>query len=49
MVGAIFGRDFMIVQGCILFIAIAYVVVNGIVDVCYAVLDPRIRRKNAIG
>ncbi|XPS82504.1 peptide ABC transporter, permease protein [Desulfosarcina variabilis str. Montpellier] len=49
MVGAIFGRDFMIVQGCILFIAIAYVAVNGIVDVCYAVLDPRIRRKNAIG
>ena len=49
LVGAIFGRDFMIVQGCILFIAIAYVVVNGIVDICYALLDPRLRRKNAIG
>ena len=49
LVGAIYGRDFMIVQGCILFIAVAYVAVNGIVDVCYSRLDPRVRGDKILG
>jgi peptide/nickel transport system permease protein len=43
LVGAIYGQDYALVQGCILFIAVAYVVVNFTVDALYAVLDPRLR------
>ncbi len=39
----IFSRDYMIVQGCILFIAVAYVLINFLVDLAYSMLDPRIR------
>ncbi len=49
LVGAIYGRDYIMVQGCILFIAVAYVCVNSLVDLCYAVLDPRIRRERSVG
>lgn len=49
MVGAIYGRDFLMVQGCILFITVAYVIVNSIVDICYFALDPRIRREIPVG
>lgn len=40
---AIQGRDYIIVQGVVLIVAIVYIVVNLVVDVSYAVLDPRIR------
>lgn len=43
LINAIYARDFMIVQGCILFIAVGYVAVNFLVDMLYVVLDPRIR------
>ena len=36
-------RDYPLVQGCILFIAVVYVLVNLITDLVYGVLDPRIR------
>lgn len=36
-------RDYPMVQGCILLIAVTYVAVNLITDVLYGVLDPRIR------
>ena len=49
LVAAIYGRDFMMVQGCILFISVAYVIVNSIVDLCYFALDPRIRREQPVG
>ena len=39
----------MIVQGCILFIAVGYVAVNFLVDMLYAVLDPRNRLGGARG
>lgn len=42
-VSAIFARDFPLVQGCILAIAMSYVVVNLLTDVAYAIVDPRIR------
>jgi peptide/nickel transport system permease protein len=42
MISAIHGRDINIVQGCILFITIAYVLINFIVDIAYSVLDPRV-------
>lgn len=49
LVGAIYGQDFMMVQGCVLLIAVAYVVVNSLVDLCYFLLDPRIRREGSVG
>lgn len=42
-VNAIFGRDFPIVQGVVLFFALTYLVVNLLVDLAYAWFDPRIR------
>ena len=49
MVGSIYGRDFLMVQGCILFITVAYVIVNSMVDICYFALDPRIRKEIPVG
>lgn len=40
---AIQQRDYPVVQGCVLVIALMYVVVNVLTDVLYAHLDPRIR------
>jgi peptide/nickel transport system permease protein len=36
-------RNYMIVQGCVIFIAFSYVVVNFVVDLVYGFIDPRIR------
>jgi peptide/nickel transport system permease protein/oligopeptide transport system permease protein len=36
-------RDYPLVQGCILLIAVTYVGVNLLTDLMYGVLDPRIR------
>jgi peptide/nickel transport system permease protein len=40
---AIFNRDYPVLQGGILFLAIVFVVVNLIVDISYAFINPRIR------
>lgn len=40
---AIFNRDYPVLQGGILFLAVVFVVVNLLVDLAYAFLDPRIR------
>lgn len=43
LVEAILWRDYPIVQNLVMFIAVVVVVVNFLVDMLYAVLDPRIR------
>jgi ABC-type dipeptide/oligopeptide/nickel transport system permease component len=43
LVQAIGFRDYPLVQGCVLFIAVTYVAVNLVTDLAYGVLDPRIR------
>ena len=43
IVGGILSKDFPLVQGVILFVAVGYVVINLLVDVAYAFFDPRIR------
>lgn len=43
LVDAIFQRDFPIVQGVVLFLAVNFLAVNLLVDLTYAWLDPRIR------
>jgi peptide/nickel transport system permease protein len=40
----IYGRDYPLVQGCILVIALTYVAVNLATDLAYGWIDPRIRR-----
>jgi len=40
---AVINRDFPVVQGCVMVAAVLYVLVNLLVDVLYAVADPRIR------
>jgi len=43
LVESIQRRDFPVVQGCVLLIAVSYVAVNALTDVVYAWLDPRVR------
>jgi len=43
-ISAISSRDYYLVQGCILFIGLTYVLVNTMTDVMYSVLNPRIRQ-----
>jgi peptide/nickel transport system permease protein len=43
VVDAIFNRDYFVIQNSILIFAIIFLVVNLLVDILYAVLNPRIR------
>jgi peptide/nickel transport system permease protein len=43
IVGGILSKDFPLVQGTVLFVAVTYVMINVIVDAAYAFVDPRIR------
>jgi len=47
LVNSIYTRDLVMLQGVVLFVAIGYVLINFIVDMLYAVLDPRIRYGHA--
>jgi peptide/nickel transport system permease protein len=42
-VDAILRRDYPVIQGVILVVSGVYVLLNLVIDVCYVVLDPRIR------
>jgi peptide/nickel transport system permease protein len=43
VVDAVFARDYPLVQGVVLLIALAYIATNLLVDLVYGLLDPRIR------
>jgi ABC-type dipeptide/oligopeptide/nickel transport system permease component len=43
IVGGILAKDFPLVQGTVLFVATAYVLINVLIDAAYALVDPRIR------
>src|SRR6478752_3283608 len=47
LVGAILTRDLIILQGVVLLVAAGFVIMNFIVDLLYAVPDPRIRHGHA--
>ncbi|HBG05960.1 MAG: peptide ABC transporter [Geobacteraceae bacterium GWC2_58_44] len=49
LVTAIFAQDFPVIQGAVLLITVCYVLVNFLVDLCYGMLDPRVRREGAGG
>ncbi len=42
LVDSIFGRDYPVIQGCLLFVAFVYVVVNLVIDLLYPLFDPRV-------
>ena len=42
LVDSIFARDYPVIQGCLMFIAVIYVLVNLVVDLCYPLFDPRV-------
>lgn len=42
-ISAILSRDYPLVQGCVLVIALTYLMVSLLVDLMYAVVDPRVR------
>lgn len=44
---AIFSKDFLVVQGVVVVIAVGFVLINFFVDLMYAVLDPRVRHVRA--
>lgn len=43
LVGAILNKDFPLVQGVVFFVAMSYVLINLVVDIVYALIDPRVR------
>jgi ABC-type dipeptide/oligopeptide/nickel transport system permease component len=43
LVESIFRRDVPVLQGCILIIVVAFLVINLLVDLAYGYLDPRIQ------
>jgi peptide/nickel transport system permease protein len=45
MFEAITGRDYVVIQGLTLMIAVTYVLLNLLVDVSYGFLDPRVRQR----
>jgi len=47
-VQAIFRRDFLVVQFCVVIFAVGFVLINFFVDLLYNVLDPRIRDARAL-
>lgn len=47
LLGSIYTRDLIILQGVVLCVAVGYVLINFMVDMLYAVLDPRIRHGHA--
>lgn len=42
IVDAIYARDYAVVQGCLLFVAFTYLLVNLLVDLLYPLFDPRV-------
>jgi peptide/nickel transport system permease protein len=45
VVDAVFARDYPLVQGVVLLIALAFIASNLLVDLLYGLIDPRIRRR----
>lgn len=43
IIGAVLSRDFPVIQGGLLFLALIYLTVNLVVDLLYAAIDPRVR------
>lgn len=49
LVTSIYKRDYLVVQGGVVLVSVTFVLANMIVDLLYAVLDPRVRTSAAAG
>jgi peptide/nickel transport system permease protein len=45
---SIYTKDYLVVQGIVLVVAVGYVLINFVIDLLYTVLDPRIRHAGAL-
>jgi len=45
LASAVFDRDYAVLQGGVLFLAVVFVLVNLLVDLAYGVIDPRVRTR----
>ena len=43
LVDSIYGRDYPVLQGALLFIALIYVLTNLLIDIAYSFFDPKVR------
>ncbi len=44
---AITMRDYPLIEGFVLWVALAYMCINALVDASYILLDPRLKRERA--
>lgn len=49
LLDAVGQRDLMVVQGIVMLLVMAVLVINAVVDMCYALLDPRLRSLASVG
>jgi peptide/nickel transport system permease protein len=49
LISSILSKDLFVVQAIVAIIVVAVVVVNLVIDMLYAVIDPRIRQMRAMG
>ncbi len=42
LIFGVFNRDYPVVQGIVLYIALVYVMINLLIDILYLIIDPRI-------
>lgn len=45
LVESVYARDYPVIQACLLFIAVVYVIINNIIDLSYSIFDPRVRQQ----
>lgn len=43
LVNSVTGRDYVQVQACVIVLAVSFVLINLVTDLCYALVDPRIQ------
>lgn len=43
LVDGIYQREYLVVQGVVLFVGVFFVLINTLVDLLYSMLDPRVR------
>ncbi|MCU7845856.1 MAG: ABC transporter permease [Candidatus Thiodiazotropha sp. (ex Monitilora ramsayi)] len=48
MIDAIHKRDYPVVQGCVLFVSLTYVLINTLTDIVYGLVDPRIQHGGGV-
>lgn len=47
-IDAVFTRDYALIQGVVLVVAAAYILINLLTDIVYSIIDPRIRLKGGV-